>query len=136
MYFEEPVLYPFGHGLSYTTFEYSDLKVNPARLTKDGEMIIQCTVRNSGKVAGDEVVQIYVHDKEASMKRPIRQLRRFERISLKPGKKTKVSFTLPVSELSFYDIKSNEFIVEPGEFEIQVGSSSADIRLKETIVVK
>ncbi|MBN2007983.1 glycoside hydrolase family 3 C-terminal domain-containing protein [candidate division KSB1 bacterium] len=136
MYFDGSVLYPFGHGLSYTTFEYSDLKLSAASIADDGNITIQCTVRNNGKMKGDEVVQVYAHDMQASVKVPIRKLKRFERISLKPNEKKTVTFNLPASELGFYDTESNEFIVESGEFEIQVGSSSADIRLRKTFVVE
>jgi beta-glucosidase len=136
MYFEEPVLYPFGHGLSYTTFKYSNLKLSADKITREGSIKIWCTVQNTGKYIGDEVVQVYVRDTEASVKVPIRQLKRFQRITLKPGEQKTISFNLPTSELSFYDIESNDFIVEPGEFEIQIGSSSEDIRLRKTFFVK
>ena len=136
MYFEKPVLYPFGHGLSYTTFKYSNLKLSSDKISSDGSIKIECTVKNTGEYKGDEVVQVYVRDIKASVKVPIRQLKRFQRITLKPNERKTVSFNLPVSELSFYDIESNDFIVEPGEFEIQIGSSSKDIRLRKTILVE
>jgi beta-glucosidase len=136
MYFEKPVLYPFGHGLSYTTFKYGNLKLSSDKISRDGSIKIECTVKNTGKYKGDEVVQVYVRDMKASVKVPIRQLKSFQRITLKPGEQKTVSFNLPVSELSFYDIESNDFIVEPGEFEIQIGSSSKDIRLRKTILVE
>jgi beta-glucosidase len=136
MYFEKPVLYPFGHGLSYTTFKYSNLKLSSDKISSDGSIKIECTVENTGDYKGDEVVQVYIHDLKASVKVPIRQLKRFKRITLKPGEQKTVSFNLLTSELSFYDIKSNDFIVEPGEFEIQIGSSSEDIRLRKTFLVK
>jgi beta-glucosidase len=136
MYFEKPVLYPFGHGLSYTNFEYSDIKLSADKIGKDENIEISCTIKNTGKYKGDEVVQLYLHDMEASVKVPIRQLKRFKRITLKPGEKKTVTFSLPASELSFYDIETNDFIVEPGEFEIQIGSSSQDIRLSEKFRVE
>ena len=112
MYFKEPVLFPFGHGLSYTQFEYSNLKINADKISASGSATITCQVKNTGKYSGDEVVQLYVHDMEASVKVPVRQLKRFERITIKAGEKKTVTFTLPASELSFYDIKRNDFIVE------------------------
>ena len=136
MYFEEPVLFPFGHGLSYTTFRYSNLRLSNDKIAQDDEIKIWCTVKNTGKYKGDEVVQVYVRDIKTSVKVPIRQLKRFVRITLKPGEQKTVSFNLPISELSFYDIESNDFIVEPGEFEVQIGSSSEDIRLRKTFFVK
>jgi beta-glucosidase len=136
MYFEDPVLYPFGHGLSYTTFKYSNLKLSAKEITRDGLIKIGCTVENTGNYKGDEVVQVYVRDVKASVKVPIRQLKRFQRITIKPNERKTISFNLPASELSFYDIKSNDFIVEPGEFEVQIGSSSEDIRLRKKFFVK
>jgi beta-glucosidase len=135
MYFEKPVLYPFGHGLSYTKFEYSNLKLFSDKIGVDEKLEISFDIKNTGKYKGDEIAQVYVHDIEASVKVPIQQLKRFERITLTQGEKKTVNFTLPVSELSFYDIKTNDFIVEPGEFEIQIGNSSKDIRLREKFFV-
>ncbi len=136
MYFEEPVSYPFGYGLSYTTFKYSNLRLSAEEISKDSSIKIGFTVKNTGNYKGGEVVQVYIRDTKASVKVPIRQLKRFKRITLKPNEHKTVSFNLPASELSFYDIKSNDFIAEPGEFEIQIGSSSEDIRLRKTFLVK
>ncbi|MGD8782680.1 MAG: glycoside hydrolase family 3 C-terminal domain-containing protein [Ignavibacteria bacterium] len=136
LYFDKPVLYPFGYGLSYTSFEYSGLKLSDEKISEDDEIEIYCSVKNTGKYKGDEVIQVYVKDVEASVKVPIRQLKRFKRVTLEPNKTKEVGFTLPASELSFYDIESNSFIIEPGKFEIQIGSSSNDIRLKDVFVVE
>jgi len=136
MYFDKPVLYPFGHGLSYTTFEYSQLKLSNEKIKRDGEIEIQFNLHNTGNYKGDEVVQVYIRDLQASIKVPIRQLKRFQRITLKPQESKLVKFNLSASELSFYDIESNDFIVEQGEFEIQIGSSSQDIRLRSTFYMQ
>jgi beta-glucosidase len=136
MYFDEPVLFPFGHGLSYTQFEYSNLALNTDKIKKDGEVEIQFTVQNTGQLKGDEVAQVYVHDLNASIKVPINQLKRFQRIPLAPGESRKLTFRIPVSEFSFYDTKTNDFKTEPGQWEIQAGSSSKDIRLKKTITIE
>jgi len=136
MYFEQPVLYPFGHGLSYTQFDYSNLKLTTDRITKDGEVDIQFTIKNTGKMKGDEVTQVYVHSMDATIKVPINQLKRFERITLLPGEEKTLSFKISVSELSFYDIKTNDLKTETGQWEIRVGSSSKDIRLKKTITIE
>jgi len=136
MYFEQPVLYPFGHGLSYTQFDYSNLKLDSDKIKKDGEIEIQFTIQNAGKIKGDEVAQVYVHNVDASIKVPINQLKRFQRITLAPGKSKTLTFKIPASELSFYDTKTNDFKTEPGLFEIQVGSSSKDIRLKKTFTIE
>jgi beta-glucosidase len=136
MYFDKPVLYPFGHGLSYTTFEYSQLKLGSEKIKSDSIIEIRFNIQNTGNYKGDEVVQVYVSDLEASVKVPIRQLKRFQRITLEPQESKTVTFNISASELSFYDIASNDFIVEPGEFEIQIGSSSQDIRLRKIFYVE
>ena len=130
MYYEGEAVYPFGHGLSYTTFEYSNLGLSAKQIPGDGQIAVRVDVRNSGGRAGDEVVQLYVRDVEASVKRPKKELRGFERISLKPGETRTVSFWVPAEKLSFYDESKKAFVVEPGAFEIMVGSSSEDIRAK------
>jgi beta-glucosidase len=135
MYFEGPPVYPFGHGLSYTTFRYANLRISSKQIPGHGQVAVRVDVQNTGKRAGDEVVQLYVHDLEASVKRPKKELRGFERISLKPGEKKTVSFPLPAEKLSFYDVKSKSFVVEPGQFEVLVGSSSEDIRAKGRLEV-
>jgi beta-glucosidase len=136
MYFEQPVLYPFGHGLSYTQFNYSNLKFNSDKIKKDSEIEIRFEIQNIGKIKGDEVAQVYVHDVNASIKVPINQLKRFQRITLAPGESKTLSFKIPASEFSFYDTKTNDFETEPGRWEIQVGSSSKDIRLKKTFIIE
>ena len=93
-------------------------------------------VENTGSRAGDEVVQLYVHAMNPSVKRPIKELRGFQRIALAPKEKKSVSFTLPPGDLAFYDVKTKKFVVEPGTYDIMVGSSSDDIRLKDKLQVK
>jgi beta-glucosidase len=136
MYFEKPVLYPFGFGLSYTQFEYSDMKLGADKINKDGEVELQFTLKNIGKMKGDEVAQIYVHSIDASFKVPINQLKRFKRITLAPGEKQTVLLKIPASEFSFYNTSSNDLKINPGKWEIQIGSSSKDIRLKKTLSIE
>ncbi len=136
MYFEQPVLYPFGYGLSYTQFEYSNLKLNSDKIKIDGEVEIQFAVKNTGKIKGDEVAQVYAHALHASIKVPINQLKRFQRITLAPGESKSLAFKIPASELSFYDTGTNDLKTKPGKWEIQVGSSSKDIRLKKNITIQ
>ncbi len=136
MYFNKPVLYPFGFGLSYTTFKFDDLKVGPDKIKKDGEFKIQFAVKNTGKMKGDEVAQIYVHEINSDIKVPIRQLKRFQRITLAPGESQILVFEIPASEFSFYSTETNNFQIEPGQWEIEVGSSSKDIHLKKTITIE
>ena len=122
-------LFPFGHGLSYTRFEYSDLKVEPERIGVAGEVSISFKIKNVGDREGDEVVQLYVRDPVASVTRPIKELKGFKRLTLKPGEEKKVTFKLHADVLAFYD-EDEKLVVEPGVIEVMVGSSSEDIRLK------
>ena len=128
MYFDGDVEWAFGHGLSYTAFEYSNLRMTGT--IPSGALTVAADVRNIGKRAGDEVVQLYVRDVDASVKRPKKQLMGFERINLRPGETRTVSFTLSPERLAFWDEQRKAWIVEPGAFEVMVGSSSADVRLK------
>lgn len=122
-------LFPFGHGLSYTTFEYSDLKVTES--VERGEAVqVSVMVKNVGKVAGKEVVQVYVSDKQSSLARPPKELKGFVKIELKPGEIKTVTFELNARALSFYDPSRKQWIAEPGEFEVLIGSSSRNIRAK------
>jgi beta-glucosidase len=124
---EEP-LYPFGHGLSYTEFSYGPLKISSDSIDPDGSLTISIIVKNSGKRVGDEVVQLYVRDEEASVARPLKQLLGFERISLAPNESKSVRFVLQSKDLSFWNVSKKTFIVEPGLFEVMIGSSSVDIK--------
>jgi beta-glucosidase len=135
MYFDGMPVYPFGHGLSYTTFAYSNLNVSPGSMTGNSQATVRVNVRNTGKMAGDEVVQLYVRDVEASVKRPKAELRGFQRVSLKPGEQRTVTFTLPAEKLAFWDETRHAFVTEPGAFEVMVGSSSADIKVRGQIHV-
>ncbi|MEO5996586.1 MAG: glycoside hydrolase family 3 C-terminal domain-containing protein [Chitinophagaceae bacterium] len=135
MYINGQPLFPFGHGLSYTDFKYSNLKLSGKQIPATGKVIINVDVKNTGKIAGDEVVQLYVHDVDASVKRPSKELRGFERVTLNPGETKTVTLTLPGDKLAFYDEKTHGFIVEPGAFDILLGSSSGDIRLKTKLTV-
>lgn len=130
MYVNGKPLFPFGHGLSYTTFNYSNLKLSAKQIKDSGAITVFVDVKNSGKVIGDEVVQLYIHDVSPSLKRPNEELRGFERITLAPGQTKTVKLTIPGSKLAFYDEKIHDFRVEPEMIDVMVGSSSADIRLK------
>lgn len=120
-------LWPFGHGLAYATFRYDRLTVSPSRIALDGKTRVSVTVTNTGKRAADEVVQLYVRDVVASVARPIKELKGFRRVHLRPGQSEMVSFELGKRELGLWD-KHMKHVVEPGVFEIMVGASSADIR--------
>jgi beta-glucosidase len=118
----------FGHGLSYTEFRYGKVQVTPQRVPRDGRVTVSVEVENSGQRAGDEVVQLYIHQAKSSVKRPVKELRGFERVSLKPGQKQTVNLTLAADQLGFYDVKTHGWVVEPGAFDVLIGSSSRDIR--------
>ncbi len=129
-------LFPFGFGLSYTTFAYSNLEITPARMKQNDTVTVRVTIKNTGEVAGEEVVQLYIHDVEASVKREKKSLKGFERVRLEPGQSTTARFTLDKSHLSFYDIVNKQWVAEPGQFKILVGSSSRDIRLESDLELK
>ena len=124
----------FGHGLSYTTFEYSNMKMSSAKMKTSDSITVSVDVKNTGKVAGDEIVQLYIHDEFASVSRPIKELKGFTKLSLKPGETQTATFTLGPKELRFYDINMKR-VVEPGDFKIMVGASSDDIKFTQILSV-
>ena len=130
MYINGAPLFPFGHGLSYTTFAYSNLKLSAKQIKTSGDITVSVNVKNTGKVTGDEVVQLYIHDVKPSLKRPMKELRGFERVTLTPGQTKTIKMTIPSSRLAFYDEKIHDFRVEAEPIDVMVGSSSEDIRLK------
>ena len=135
MYVNGAPLYPFGHGLSYTGFKYSGLKLSADQVKADGSVNVSVDITNSGKRAGDEVPQLYVHQEKSNVKRPTKELRGFQRITLQPGETKSVSFTLPAAKLAFWDEKTHGFLVEPGAYDVMVGASSDDIRSKAQLIV-
>ncbi len=122
-------LYPFGHGLSYTTFEYANLRIAPREIGVAGDVTISVEVKNTGRRAGKEVVQLYIDDVISSLTTPVQQLAGFSKIDLEPGEARTVTFTVTSEQLAFLDLQLQP-VVEPGEFAVMVGGSSADIRLK------
>jgi len=132
MYFKGLPLYPFGHGLSYTTFTYSNLKVTQ----NSGKLTVTFDLKNSGDRAGAEVAQLYTHQRTSSTYQPIKSLRAFQRVTLDPGQSKPVTLEIPIKQLAYYDAKIHDFRVEPGTFDVLVGSSSDDIRLRGETSVK
>jgi len=132
MYYQGTPLYPFGFGLSYTTFTYSNMTVNSQTLSAGNTVAVTADVTNSGSKAGDEVVQLYINTPSALV-RPFKQLKGFSRVTLQPGETKKVTFTLKYDDLQYYDEVSRKFKVEAGSVNLYVGSSSQDIRLTKTI---
>jgi beta-glucosidase len=127
--------FPFGYGLSYTQFKITNLQLSETQIKTDGTLRISVEVENAGKRAGDEVVQLYIRDMAASVARPVKELKGFKRVTLKPGEKQRVEFTLGPEHLGFYN-REMKFVVEPGEFKVMVGSSSEDVIEKSFVVVE
>jgi beta-glucosidase len=127
-------LFPFGHGLSFTTFTYDNFAIDPVDIDPHGTVRISMDIRNSGDRAGEEVVQLYVHDVVASVTRPVQELKGFARIAVEPGATRRVVFELAASQLAFFDM-AMRYVVEPGVIEVMVGSSSADVRLRGTFTL-
>jgi beta-glucosidase len=123
-------LFPFGHGLSYTTFTYGEPKLSVTTLTGDGTITVTIPVTNAGKRAGAEAVQLYVHEVKPAVLRPLQELKGFQKLVLQPGETKTASFTLTKQELSFWDIESKAWKATPGQFEVRLGASSRDIRAK------
>jgi beta-glucosidase len=130
MYFPGKPEYVFGQGLSYTTFDYSNLSISSAKIASSGTVQIHVDVQNSGSRAGEEVAQLYIHDNDTVEKLPKEQLQGFTRVSLNPGEKKTVSFSIPAEQLAFWNSEKHDFVVNPATFDVMVGSSSGDIRQK------
>lgn len=128
-------LYPFGFGLSYTTFEYSNLKIFPKEQGPEGEIEVSFKIKNSGTRRGDEIVQLYLHDEYSSVISYTKVLRGFDRVTLKPGEQKEIHFILNKNDLGLWDINNN-FTVEAGKFKVMIGSSSEDIKLSDTFEIK
>jgi beta-glucosidase len=135
MYFRGTPLYPFGYGLSYTSFDYSDLRTSGSRLALDGEITVTVDVTNTGARAGDEVVQMYVRHPDSRVSRPLRELRGFQRVSLRPGETRRVALALSAAALAYFDVTHGGYVVEPETIVVEIGSSSSDIRLRQAIAV-
>jgi beta-glucosidase len=127
-------LFPFGHGLSYTTFEYSDLRINPVKIPVNGTTEVSVKITNTGKVEGTEVAQLYIRDVIGSVTTPVKALKGFDRITLKPGESGTVNFKIGSEQLSLWN-REMKHVVEPGEFKLMVGSTSEDIRQTSSLWV-
>jgi len=129
-------LYPFGYGLSYTHFDYSDMKVSKETIQERDSIQVAVTITNSGSRAGKEIVQLYVQDVECSVSRPIKELKGFKKVELEPGKSTTIEFVLTSRDLSFWNPNTKQWTAEKGSFNILIGASSRDIKLQKTIVLQ
>lgn len=129
-------LFPFGHGLSYTTFKYGAVTLDKKQVTKDGKVTVSVKVKNTGKREGAEVVQLYIADVKSSLPRPVKELKGFEKVNLKAGEEKTVTFTIDKAALSFFDDKKHEWVAEPGDFQAIIGASSQDIKGTATFTLK
>ncbi len=132
---KKAVRYPFGYGLSYTTFEYSDIKLDKASMNESDTLTVSFNVKNTGDVSGYEIAQLYVADKESTIYRPEKELKAFKKVWLNPGETKEIKLALNKRAFAFYNVNINDWCVESGDFDILVGASSADIRLSATVNV-
>lgn len=130
------VLFPFGYGLSYTKFEYSDIKLSSNHIKDTDTVTVSFKIKNTGSADGAEIAQVYVADKESTIYRPVKELRAFKKVFLKAGEEKEVAFELSKRAFAFWNVNINDWMVETGEFDILIGASSRDIRLSETITVE
>lgn len=128
--------FPFGHGLSYTSFTYSDIRLEKDKLTDAETLTVTCKVKNTGTCIGKEVVQLYVRDEQSRVNRPVRELKGFEKVELAPGEETTVSFTLGKKAFAYYEPEVHDWFVESGAFAVEIGASSRDIRLTAQVTVE
>jgi beta-glucosidase len=135
MYLKGEPLFPFGHGLSYSEFTYSNLRVSQEKISAADTLTVSVDVANTGPRAGDEVAQLYVRAASSRVKRPAKELRGFQRLELQPGERHTVRFVVPAAKLAFWDDVQHAFAVEPGAYEFQAGASSSDIRATATVHV-
>lgn len=131
-----PVVYPFGYGLSYTTFDYSNLNTDKETYDQSDTIQATFTLTNTGDREGAEVAQLYVSDPVCSVMRPVKELKGFKKVFLKPGESRRITLDIPVSSLAFYSEAQSQFVVEPGEFILQLGASASDIKQKISVEVK
>lgn len=129
-------LFPFGYGLSYTTFEYSQLELSSDSITDKDELTLSITIKNTGAVAAKEVVQLYLRDEKSSLIRPEKELKKFAKVMLEPGQHKQVHFTLTGRDFSYFDPRRKMWIAESGYFNIQLGASSRDIRKSATVYLQ
>ncbi len=128
-------IFPFGYGLSYTSFKYNNMVIIPESISREGQVEISVDIRNTGSFKGDEVVQLYINDTQSEMTRPVKELKGFKRVTLETGQKKTVTFILSIEQLGFYR-KDMKYVVEPGNIKVMIGSSSEDIRLKGEFKIK
>ncbi len=129
-------LFSFGHGLSYTTFKYGNVTADKTEMSSNDKITFSVEVKNTGKREGAEIVQLYIHDAEASVARPVKELKGFEKVSLQPGETKTVNFTIDKSALSFFDADEHAWVAEPGDFEAIIGASSSEVKSRTTFTLR
>ena len=129
-------LYPFGFGLSYTQFEYDNLKLSASEIDRGEKLAVEFKVKNMGKIAGAEIAQLYVQDQEASVPRPIKELKGFKKVFLNAGESKKIKLVLDDNAFAFWDVESHNWKIEEGKYNILVGSSSKNIKLSKEMEIK
>lgn len=137
MYFNGEPLYPFGFGLSYTSFEWVDMEITGSSVkSNEEEVIVTVKLKNVGQVKGDEVIQLYASFPETSSRRPDKALKGFKRVTLEPGESKNVQIPVKLDDLAYYDTEKERFVIEPGTVKVLAGASSADIQLKGQFVIE
>ncbi|MFW5982098.1 MAG: glycoside hydrolase family 3 C-terminal domain-containing protein [Halanaerobiaceae bacterium] len=135
MYFDQEPLFPFGHGLTYTQFKYSNLRLNTRKLSLESKLEIKLNVKNIGSVKSDEVIQLYVNTEKSRVKRPLKELKDFKKTNLEPGESKEITFILTADDFAYWDVSRNKFCIEKSFYNIMIGRSSNDIRLKDKIEI-
>ena len=131
-----PALFPFGQGLSYTTFSYGKATASAKTMSADGNLTVTVPVTNTGSLEGKETVQLYIQDEKSSLPRPLKELKGFKKVNIKPGETTQVSFTITPDDLKFFDDRQHAWVAEPGKFKALIGTSSADIKTEVQFTLK
>ena len=133
--YKKPILFPFGFGLSYTTFKYSNLQISKEIIKKNDVLTVKMDIQNTGNVGGFEVVQLYISDQESSVERPIKELKNFRKVYLKSGEQRTLQFEINNRDLSFWDEKKHEWKAEAGKFDLLISDSSEGFKLKKTFTL-
>jgi len=126
-------LFPFGHGLSYTTFGYDHLQLSKPELSPNGSLTASVDITNTGKRSGAEVVQLYLHDLRPKIDRPVRELKGFAKVALQPGETKTVQFTIQPRDLAYFDVPGQQWKADAGDYEVEIGASSRDLRQKAAL---
>ena len=128
-------LFPFGYGLSYTQFEYIELVTDKSEMSEGDIMSLKIKIKNAGTYSGGEIIQVYAHQKESNISRPPQELVGFAKVHLKPGQVEQAEIRINANDLAYYNFKQHEWILEPGEYELSIGTSSHDIKMTSSLII-